>query len=104
MLYLTHSSLNSLFQFDIKDINHSGAVVDHQKLDWINKHHILKRAETTEGLHSLVQILKPFVTKSYQHLEGTVESYRLQDKYLARVIDTIKVSEKSDLLLFNSKY
>ncbi|CAO3618728.1 unnamed protein product [Mucor hiemalis] len=83
--------MNELIEkFDIKDINHSGAVVDHQKLDWINKHHILKRAETTEGLHSLVQILKPFVTKSYQHLEGTVESYRLQDKYLARVIDTIK--------------
>ncbi|GAA5795598.1 hypothetical protein HPULCUR_000959 [Helicostylum pulchrum] len=77
-------------QFDIKDINHSGAVVDHQKLDWINKHHILKRAETKEGLHSLVDILKPFVTKSYQHLEGTSQAYRLDTDYLAQVIDTIK--------------
>ncbi|KAG2206869.1 hypothetical protein INT47_007626 [Mucor saturninus] len=77
-------------QFDIKDINHSGAVVDHQKLDWINKHHILKRAETPEGLNSLVDILKPFVNKSYHQLEGTQQAYRLSNEYLAQVIDTIK--------------
>lgn len=52
---------------------------------------MLKRAETAEGLQSLVQILKPFVRQSYQHLEGTDKSYRLQDKYLSKVIDTIKV-------------
>lgn len=83
--------MNELIEkFDIKDIGHSGAVVDHQKLDWINKHHMLKRAETAEGLQSLVQILKPFVKQSYQHLEGTDKSYRLQDEYLSKVIDTIK--------------
>jgi glutamyl/glutaminyl-tRNA synthetase len=64
--------------------------VDHQKLDWINKHHILKRAETQEGLNSLVDILKPFVNKSYHHLEGTQQAYRLGNEYLAQVINTIK--------------
>lgn len=59
-------------------------------MDWINKHHILKRAETKEGLHSLVDILKPFVTKSYLHLEGTSQAYRLDNDYLGQVIDTIK--------------
>lgn len=76
----------------MKDINHSGAIVDHQKLDWINKHHILKRAETPQGLDSLVDILKPFVTTSYHHLEGTDKAYRLENQYLSRVIDTIKVT------------
>ncbi|KAI8053682.1 glutamyl-tRNA synthetase [Gilbertella persicaria] len=77
-------------QFDIKDINHSGAVVDHQKLDWINKHHILKRAETTEGLNSLVDILKPFVIQHYGDLKDTQDAYRLESPYLAQVINTIK--------------
>ncbi|EPB83705.1 glutamyl-tRNA synthetase [Mucor circinelloides 1006PhL] len=78
-------------EFDIKDINHSGAVVDHQKLDWINKHHILKRAQTKDGLDSLVGILKPFVDKQYlSALQGTQNEYRLESNYLAQVIDTIK--------------
>lgn len=64
--------------------------MDHQKLDWINKHHILKRAETPEGLNSLVDILKPFVNKAYHQLEGTQQAYRLSNEYLAQVIDTIK--------------
>jgi hypothetical protein len=84
------------FKFDIKDINHSGAVVDHQKLDWINKHHILKRAETPEGLNSLVDILKPFVNKTfYDRLKETKEAYRLENNYLSKVINTIKVMKKN---------
>lgn len=67
--------------------------MDHQKLDWINKHHILKRAETKEGLNSLVDILKPFVNKQYlSNLKGTEKEYRLDSNYLAQVIDTIKVN------------
>ena len=53
--------------FDLKHVNHSGAIVDHQKLDWINKHHLLKRAETSQGLQSLVDILKPFVNDAYSN-------------------------------------
>lgn len=59
-------------------------------MDWINKHHILKRAETPEGLNSLVEILKPFVNTSYHHLEGTQLGYRLSTDYLSQVIKTIK--------------
>ncbi|KAI8889990.1 glutamyl-tRNA synthetase [Backusella circina FSU 941] len=77
--------------FDLKNVNHSGAIVDHQKLDWINKHHLLKRAETEEGLQSLVEILKPFVNDAYSNsLKGTPYEYRLENMYLSQVIDTIK--------------
>lgn len=66
-------------------------MVDHQKLDWINKHHILKRAETEEGLKSLVDILKPFVDHQYiSSLKGTKHEFRLEPAYLSKVIDTIK--------------
>ncbi|KAI8980369.1 glutamyl-tRNA synthetase [Pilobolus umbonatus] len=78
-------------EFDIKDINHSGAVVDQQKLDWINKYHLLKRAETTEGLNSLVDMLKPLVDNDYgSKLQNTPYEYRTDTAYLYRVIDTIK--------------
>ncbi|CAO3702721.1 unnamed protein product [Rhizopus stolonifer] len=83
--------LTTVVKFDIKDINHSGAIVDHQKLDWINKHHLLKRAETKEGLSSLVDMLQPLVNASYMDsLEGTPDKYRLEPEYLANVISTIK--------------
>ncbi|KAI9274195.1 glutamyl-tRNA synthetase [Sporodiniella umbellata] len=77
--------------FDIKDINNSGAIVDHPKLDWINKHHLIKRAETETGLNSLVGMLKPLVDTSYMNsLKDTAHEYRLGKEYLARVIKTIK--------------
>lgn len=66
--------------------------MDHQKLDWINKHHILKRAESKEGLGSLVEILKSFVNQTYKaKLAGTNHQYKLENDYLAKVINTIKV-------------
>lgn len=66
--------------------------MDHQKLDWINKHHLLKRAETKEGMDSLVDILKPFVDDRYaEKLNGTSDEYRLNHDYLYKVVDTIKV-------------
>ncbi|PHZ09221.1 glutamate--tRNA ligase [Rhizopus microsporus ATCC 52813] len=78
-------------RFDIKDINHSGAIVDHQKLDWINKHHLLKRAETKEGLNSLVDMLKPLIDNRYSNsLKEINKEYRLEPNYLSKVIATIK--------------
>ncbi|KAI8990920.1 glutamyl-tRNA synthetase [Mycotypha africana] len=78
-------------KFDIKDINHSGAIVDQQKLDWVNKHHLLKRAETPEGMDSLVDILKTPVHEQYQGLlKGTNDEYRLNRSYLKKVINTVK--------------
>ncbi|KAI8364334.1 glutamyl-tRNA synthetase [Choanephora cucurbitarum] len=94
-------------QFDMSQINHSGAIVDHQKLDWINKQHILKRAETTEGLHSLVDILKPFVDQHYaSQLKDTENAYRLEHNYLVQVIDTIKerIRNVSDIPTLCSYY
>jgi hypothetical protein len=79
--------------------------VDHQKLDWINKHHILKRAETKQGLDSLVEILKPFVYQIYEkNLKGTNQEYKLENDYLSKVINTIKVKwrqRKKDKHVFN---
>ncbi|OBZ86939.1 Glutamate--tRNA ligase [Choanephora cucurbitarum] len=94
-------------QFDMSQINHSGAIVDHQKLDWINKQHILKRAETSEGLHSLVDILKPFVDQQYaSQLKDTENAYRLEHNYLVQVIDTIKerIRNVSDIPTLCSYY
>ena len=91
----------------MSQINHSGAIVDHQKLDWINKQHILKRAETTEGLHSLVDILKPFVDQQYaSQLKDTENAYRLEHNYLVQVIDTIKerIRNVSDIPTLCSYY
>lgn len=88
-------------------INHSGAIVDHQKLDWINKQHILKRAETKEGLLSLVDILKPFADQKYaSQLNNTKHAYRLEQNYLAQVIDNIKerIRNVSDIPTLCSYY
>ncbi|KAG1057440.1 hypothetical protein G6F46_005171 [Rhizopus delemar] len=85
-------TMNELIdQFDIKDINHSGAIVDNQKLNWINKHHLLRRAETKEGLSSLVDMLKPLIEENYMNrLKDTKNEYRLQPDYLRQVISAIK--------------
>lgn len=51
--------------FDLDHLHHSGAVVDPLKLSWINKQHLLRRAQTPEGLQSLVYLLSPLVQNRY---------------------------------------
>ncbi|KAF7726470.1 Glutamyl-tRNA synthetase [Apophysomyces ossiformis] len=77
--------------FDLGHINKSNAIVDIGKLDWINKQHILKRAQTAEGLQSLVDILIPYVEEKFEtSLKGSSNALRLERNYLTQVVDTIK--------------
>ncbi|KAG0175512.1 Glutamyl-tRNA synthetase [Apophysomyces sp. BC1034] len=77
--------------FNLSQINNSNAIVDVAKLDWINKQHILKRAETAEGLQSLVDLLIPYVKEKFEpSLKDTKEASRLERNYLTSVVDTIK--------------
>ncbi|OAD70314.1 hypothetical protein PHYBLDRAFT_156019 [Phycomyces blakesleeanus NRRL 1555(-)] len=53
-------------KFDLKQLNKSNAVVDIGKLDWMNKQHLLRRAQTPEGLESLVDLLQPMIKTSFE--------------------------------------
>lgn len=67
----------------------------------------MKRAQTKDGLGSLVNILKPFVDRQYlSALQGTPHAYRLESDYLSQVIDTIKerIRNLSDIPTLCSYY
>ncbi|KAI8384338.1 glutamyl-tRNA synthetase [Radiomyces spectabilis] len=85
-------TIDQLIQaFDLADLNNSGAVVDIAKLDWFNKHHLLRRAETAEGLKSLVDMLVPSVHSQFGSiLKDRDQAYRGDMAYLTRVVETIK--------------
>ncbi|KAI9032549.1 glutamyl-tRNA synthetase [Phycomyces nitens] len=53
------SSKELIEKFDLNQLNKSNAIVDIAKLDWMNKQHLLRRAQTPEGLESLVDLLQP---------------------------------------------
>ena len=46
-------------------MNDSPAVVDVDKLGWINKQHLLNRAETAEGILSMANYLQPIVHDTF---------------------------------------
>ncbi|KAI9491651.1 glutamyl-tRNA synthetase [Zychaea mexicana] len=69
-------------KFDIKSLNDSQAVVDADKLGWINKQHLIKRAETAEGILSMANYLQPIVHSTF--------SRRCVSDYIGKVIDAVK--------------
>ncbi|KAI1304077.1 hypothetical protein EDD11_005251 [Mortierella claussenii] len=71
--------------FSLKNIQQSNAVVLREKLDWINKMHLLRRAETAEGLQEMANMLRPKLEADL----GPLPSQYTND-YIARVIDTLK--------------
>ncbi|ORZ21803.1 putative glutamyl-tRNA synthetase [Lobosporangium transversale] len=71
--------------FSLKNIQQSNAVVLREKLDWINKMHLLRRAETSSGLQEMAAILRP---KLEADLGPLSEQY--SDDYIAQVIGTLK--------------
>ncbi|KAL0089911.1 glutamyl-tRNA synthetase [Phycomyces blakesleeanus] len=78
-------------KFDLKQLNKSNAVVDIGKLDWMNKQHLLRRAQTPEGLESLVDLLQPMIKTSFEtKLQEENASSRLERTYLSAVVNTIK--------------
>ncbi|KAF9965169.1 Glutamyl-tRNA synthetase [Mortierella alpina] len=71
--------------FSLKNIQQSNAVVLRDKLDWINKMHLLRRAETKEGLLDMAAMVRP---KIEADLGKLAEEH--SNEYIARVIDTLK--------------
>ncbi|RIA99073.1 glutamyl-tRNA synthetase [Glomus cerebriforme] len=70
-------------EFTIEHVGRSSSIVMRDKLDWLNKQHLLHKTESENGLKELVNLLKPSVNEKF-------ENYRLKDKYLSNVIMTIK--------------
>ncbi|GJJ72355.1 glutamyl-tRNA synthetase [Entomortierella parvispora] len=71
--------------FSLKNIQQSNAVVLRDKLDWINKMHLLRRAETPEGLKQMAAMVRPKIESDLGPL-----SKKHTDDYIALVIDTLK--------------
>ncbi|KAG0325253.1 Glutamyl-tRNA synthetase [Podila horticola] len=71
--------------FSLKNIQQSNAVVLREKLDWINKMHLLRRAESQEGLLGMAAMVRPKIEADLGPL-----SQEYSDEYIARVIDTLK--------------
>ncbi|KAF9582160.1 Glutamyl-tRNA synthetase [Lunasporangiospora selenospora] len=71
--------------FSLDHIQQSNAVVLREKLDWINKTHLIRRAETKEGLLKMAELVRP---KIESHLGALSEKH--SNEYIARVIDTLK--------------
>ena len=69
----------------MKNIQQSNAVVLRDKLDWINKMHLLRRAETPEGLKQMAAMVRPKIESNLGPL-----SKEHSDDYIALVIDTLK--------------
>ncbi|CAO3670669.1 unnamed protein product [Umbelopsis ramanniana] len=77
--------------FSLAQLNNSNAIVTLDKLDWINKQHLLRRASTPSGMDSLVEMLQPLVKDAYgDRLANISQEHRLDTHYLAGVISTIK--------------
>ncbi|KAG0371271.1 Glutamyl-tRNA synthetase [Gamsiella multidivaricata] len=71
--------------FSLKNIQQSNAVVLREKLDWINKMHLLRRAETQSGLEGMAAMLRP---KIEADLGPLAKEY--SNDYIAQVISTLK--------------
>jgi glutamyl-tRNA synthetase len=74
-----------LSQFSLKNIQQSNAVVLRDKLDWINKTHLLRRAETQEGLNEMAVIIRPKIEADLGPLAD-----EHSNEYIGRVISTLK--------------
>ncbi|KAF9192855.1 Glutamyl-tRNA synthetase [Haplosporangium sp. Z 767] len=71
--------------FSLKNIQQSNAVVLREKLDWINKMHLLRRAETKEGLLEMAAMVRPKIEADLGPLPK-----EHSDDYIGRVISTLK--------------
>ncbi|KAF9341297.1 Glutamyl-tRNA synthetase [Linnemannia elongata] len=71
--------------FSLKNIQQSNAVVLREKLDWINKMHLNRRAETKKGLLDMAAMVRPKIEADLGPLEK-----EHTDEYIGRVIDTLK--------------
>ncbi|KAI8050819.1 glutamyl-tRNA synthetase [Syncephalis plumigaleata] len=77
-------------QFSIKGLNRSGAVVSHEKLDWLNKQYILKRCKEHD-INPLIDQLQNAISHYANDTKHTTSMIDINDRtYLERVIYTSK--------------
>jgi glutamyl-tRNA synthetase len=81
-------TLNELAeQFSLNGLGKSGAIVNHEKLDWFNKQHLIRQCLPGGCLDEAIRILEQTLEKS-----GLKETIIVSDRrmYLERVIHTCK--------------
>ncbi|CAG8433167.1 9568_t:CDS:10 [Diversispora eburnea] len=75
-------TLNELIsEFSINNLGHSNSIVSIEKLNFLNKQHLLLKSKSPEGLSQLTASLRELVNEKFRE--------RLEDEYLALVIKTI---------------
>ena len=91
------------FQFDFSAITHRRSVLDPEKLEYINKHHLMQLMQTQEGLTKLAQRAQPFVEAAYPnklvlsstrirlYLQRAFVSSYVSVPYLEHVISVLQV-------------
>ncbi|RKP24743.1 hypothetical protein SYNPS1DRAFT_5079, partial [Syncephalis pseudoplumigaleata] len=72
-------------QFSLKGLNRSGAVVSHDKLDWLNRHYLLKRCKE----HDVAPLVAQLKSAASEHAMAEGNSAHDQ-AYLERVLYTCK--------------
>ncbi|CAG8696383.1 18988_t:CDS:10 [Dentiscutata erythropus] len=78
-------------EFSLEHIGRSGAIVMREKLDWLNKQHLIRKSESQDGLAELVSLLKPLAYERFgKQFNEADKKYKLGDEYLSKVIMTIK--------------
>ncbi|CAG8830313.1 22707_t:CDS:2, partial [Racocetra persica] len=78
-------------KFSLEHIGRSGAIVTREKLDWLNKQHLIRKCESPNGLAELVSSLKPLVYEQFgEQFNESDKKHKLGDVYLSEVIITIK--------------
>ncbi|KZT24655.1 glutamyl-tRNA synthetase [Neolentinus lepideus HHB14362 ss-1] len=72
-------------KFDLHTLTHRRSILDQVKLKYLNRHHLLQRMSTPEGLDSIVAQLYAYVQETYPASEYATE------EYVRKLIPTINV-------------
>ncbi|RPD81515.1 glutamyl-tRNA synthetase [Lentinus tigrinus ALCF2SS1-7] len=70
--------------FDFSVITHRRTVLDPAKLEYMNKHHLMRRMSTPEGLQTLAERTLPFVKEKFPNSDS------ISIPYLERVISVLQ--------------
>lgn len=57
--------LNCIVQFDFSVLTHRRSVLDPVKLEYLNKHHLMRLMTTSDGLRTLAKRTQPYVKEAY---------------------------------------
>ncbi|CCL98936.1 uncharacterized protein FIBRA_00943 [Fibroporia radiculosa] len=72
----TVMSLQEMIQeFDLSSVTHRRSVLDPQKLEYINKHHLMRTMSTNDGTSVLADRVRALVKKSFPHSPFTTVQY-----------------------------